>query len=96
MCVHSCVCVCVCVLRQLADSSLGASYREDEAVLEVGELFVALLTAEEPVLLVHHLLVAVLAGARLVQTVLLTQVYYGGDAAEIVSLGARGWWGGGA
>ena len=65
---------------------LFVTHRQDEPVLEVGELFVTLLTTVHAVLLVHHLLVAVRAGAGLVQAVLLTQVHYGGDAVEIVRL----------
>lgn len=63
-----------------------STYGENEAVLEVGELLVALLAAEHAVVLVYHLLVAVLAGAGLVQTVLLTQVHHRGRAGEVVSL----------
>lgn len=62
------------------------SYGKDESVFEVGELLVALLAAEHPVLLVHHLLVAVLAGTRLVEAVLFAQEHYGGDAGEVVGL----------
>lgn len=66
------------------------AYGEDEAVLEVGKLFVALLAAEHPVLLVHHFLVAVLAGTGLVEAVLLAQVDDGGDAGVVVGLKGRG------
>lgn len=66
-----------------------ATYREDEAVLEVGELFVALLTAEHSVLLVHHFFVAVLAGAGLVKAVLLAQVHDRCDAGVVVGLQRR-------
>lgn len=62
------------------------SYRKDESVFEVGELFVALLAAEHAVLLIHHFLVAVLAGTRLVEAVLFAQEHYGGDAGEVISL----------
>lgn len=62
------------------------SYREDESVFEVGELFVALLAAEHAILLVDHFLVAVLAGTRLVEAVLFAQEYYGGEAGEVISL----------
>lgn len=62
------------------------SYRKDESVLEVRELFVALLAAEHAVLLIHHFLVAVLAGTRLVEAVLFAQEHYGGDAGEVISL----------
>lgn len=62
------------------------SYREDESVFEVGELFVALLAAEHAVLLVDHFLVAVLAGTRLVEAVLLAQEHNGGEAGEVISL----------
>lgn len=63
-----------------------AAHREDEAVLEVRKLLVALLTAVHAVVLVHHLLVAVLGWAGLVETVLLAQVHYGGHTAEVISL----------
>lgn len=64
----------------------GATYRKNEAVLKVGELFVALLAAEHAVLLVHHFFVAVLAGAGLVEAVLLTQVHYGCYAGVVICL----------
>lgn len=66
-----------------------AAYGEDEAVLEVGKLFVALLAAEHAVLLVHHLLVAVLAGTGLIQAVLLAQVDNGCNAGVVVGLKGR-------
>lgn len=70
---------------------MGAdTHRQDEAVLEVGELAVALLAAEHAVVLVHHLLVAVLRGAGLVQAVLLPQVHDGGHRAEVIRLVNRG------
>lgn len=62
------------------------SYRKNESIFEVGELFVALLAAEHAVLLVHHFFVAVLAGTRLVETVLFAQEHDGSDAREIVGL----------
>lgn len=65
------------------------AYREDEAVLEVGKLFVALLAAEHSVLLVHHFFVAVLAGTGLVKAVLLAQVDDGCDAGVVVGLKRR-------
>lgn len=61
-------------------------YGEDESVFEVGELLVALLAAEHAVLLVHHLLVAVLGGTRLVEAVLFAQEHDGRDAGEVVGL----------
>lgn len=64
----------------------GFSYGEDESVFEVGKLLVALLAAEHAVLLVHHLLVAVLGGTRLVEAVLFAQEHYGCNAGEVVGL----------
>lgn len=69
-----------------SDGRGGFSYGKDESVFEVGELLVALLAAEHAVLLVHHLLVAVLGGTRLVEAVLLAQEHYGCDAGEVISL----------
>lgn len=62
------------------------TYRKDEAVLEVGELFVTLFTAEHAILLVYHFFVAVLAGTGLVKAVFLAQVYYGRYAGVVVCL----------
>lgn len=62
------------------------TYRKDEAVLEVGELFVALLAAEHAVVLVHHFFVAFLARTGLVEAVLLTQVHNGSNACVVVRL----------
>lgn len=62
------------------------TYRKDEAVLEVGELFVTLLTAEHSILLVYHFFVAVLAGTGLVKAVFLAQVHYGSYAGVVVCL----------
>lgn len=62
------------------------SYREQEAIFEVREFFVTFLTSEHSILLVHHLLVAVFTGAGLIQAVLFTNVDYGADAGEIISL----------
>lgn len=74
---------------QESEKEKPATYREDEAVLEVGKLFVALLAAEHPVLLVHHFFVAVLAGAGLVKAVLLAQVHDRCDAGVVVGLQRR-------
>lgn len=62
------------------------TYRKNEAVLKVGKLFVALLAAEHAVLLVHHFLVAVLAGTGLVEAVLFAQVHYGCYAGVVICL----------
>lgn len=62
------------------------THRQHETVFEVRKLFVALLTAEHAVLLVHHLLVAVFARTSLVQAVLLPHVHNGADASEVISL----------
>lgn len=75
------------MLFQKGQESQGqVPYREHETIFEVGELFVAFLTAVHAILLVHHLLVAVFTGTSLIQAVLFTDVDYGGDAREIISL----------
>lgn len=56
---------------------LKVTYRQNEAVLEVGEVFVAFLTSVHAVLLVHHFFVAILTWTGLVQTVLFSQVHDG-------------------
>lgn len=65
------------------------TYGQEESVLEVGEVSVALLAAVAPVPLVYDLLVAVCSGTGLVQTVLLTHVHDCGHAAEVVGLGRK-------
>lgn len=55
------------VLFQKGQQSQGqVPYREHETIFEVGELFVAFLTAVHAILLVHHLLVAVFTGTGLI------------------------------
>lgn len=53
-------------------TALGVTYREDEAVLEVGELFITFLAAKHAVVLVNHFFVAVLVWAGLIKAILLT------------------------
>lgn len=62
------------------------TYRKDEAVLKVGELFVTLFTAEHAILLVYHFFVAVLAWTGLVKAVFLAQVHNGSYAGVVVCL----------
>lgn len=65
------------------------TYREDEAVLEVGEFFVTLLTPKHAILLVNHFFVAVLARAGLIKTVFLAQKHNRSYAGVVVSLNKR-------
>lgn len=81
--IYDCVSACVAPLKKCP---IKVTYRKDEAVLEVGEFFIALLTAEHAILLVNHFLVAVLAGTGLVKAVFLTQVHYGSNAGVVVRL----------
>lgn len=74
---------CVAPLKQCL---IKVTYRKDEAVFEVGEFFIALLTAEHAILLVNHFLVAVLTGTGLVKAVFLAQVHYGSNAGVVVCL----------
>lgn len=82
------MCVCAYVAQMNKSQKFGSSvtYGKDEAVLEVGELFVALLAAVHAILFVYHLFVAVLAGTRLVKAVFLAQIHYGGYAGVVVRL----------
>lgn len=73
-------------MAPLKKCPIEVTYRKDKAILEVGEFFVALLTAEHAVLLVNHFLVAVLAGTGLVKAVFLAQVHYGSNAGVVVRL----------
>lgn len=62
------------------------TYREQESVLEVGKLSVALLAAVQPVVLVDDLLVAVARWTGHVQTRLLADVEQRCHAAEVLGL----------
>lgn len=73
-------------MAPLKKCPIEVTYRKDKAILEVGEFFVTLLTAEHAVLLVNHFLVAVLAGTGLVKAVFLAQVHYGSNAGVVVRL----------
>lgn len=67
-------------------STSSRAYGEQESVLEVGELSVALLAAVQPVVLVDDFLVAVARRTGLVQTCLLADVEQRRHAAEVVGL----------
>lgn len=72
--------------RQWLQRISSRTYREQESVLEVGELFVALLAAVQPVVLVDNLLVAVARRTGHVQTRLLADVDQRRHTAEVVGL----------
>lgn len=80
----------MCATTEKNQKFLGSrrwvTYRKNEAVLEVGELFVTLFAAEHAILLVDHFFVAVLAGTGLVKAVFLAQVHYGSCAGVVVCL----------
>lgn len=66
--------------------SSSHTYREQESVLEVGEVSVAFLAAVLPVVLVNNLLVAVARRTGHVQTRLPANVDHRRHAAEVVGL----------
>lgn len=72
--------------RQWLRRTSSRTYGEQESVLEVGELSVALLTAVLPIVLVDDLLVAVARRTAHVQTGLLADVEQRRHAAEVVGL----------
>lgn len=72
--------------RQWLRRTSSRTYGEQESVLEVGELSVALLTAVLPIVLVDDLLVAVARRTAPVQTGLLADVEQRRHAAEVVGL----------
>lgn len=72
--------------RKWLRRSSSHTYGEQESVVEVRELFVALLAAVQPVVLVDYLLVAVARRTGHVQTRLLADVDERRHAAEVVGL----------
>lgn len=80
-----CISIRACV-RGFGVYQCWVTYREDEAVLEVRELFVTLLASEHAILLVHHLFVAVLAWAGLIKAIFLAQINYGCYGSVVVCL----------
>lgn len=81
-----CVLVWDCECQRHDRDHWWVTYRENEAVLEVGKLFITLLTAVHAILLVNHFFVAVLAWAGLIKAILLAQIYYGSYAGVVVCL----------
>lgn len=75
--------------RSFSGDPRWITYREDEAVLEVGEFLVTLLTPKHAILLVNHFFVAVLARAGLIKTVFLAQKHNRSYAGVVVSLNKR-------
>lgn len=75
--------------RSFSGDPCWITYREDEAVLEVGEFLVTLLTPKHAILLVNHFFVAVLARAGLIKTVFLAQKHNRSYAGVVVSLNKR-------
>lgn len=69
-----------------SDAQSSLTYGEQESVLEVGELSVALLAAVQPIVLVDNLLVAVARRTSRVQTRLLADVDQRRHTAEVVGL----------